>query len=127
MPNIKYLGKHRAPSARTNPPAAWSPPSRKIKFFTSTLSAIRKWAVATDQGNQIKRSNLNFSANRIGQNSSPIIRQFLLLFGEGDEASPPGVEGDFSQRAQCMALLMRYMYVNTHYGWGIQIIPSKVC
>ncbi len=125
MPNIKYLGKHRAPSVRTDLPAAWSPALRKIKFFTSTLSVTRKGAGAAYQENQMKRSNSNLSANGMGQSSSPIIRQFLLLFGEGDEASPPGVEGDFSQRARCMAFVMRYFYDNTQNGWGMRwTIPS---
>src|SRR6185312_7534498 len=111
--------KHRVPSAGTLLPAAGSPPAKRIRFFTSTLSTIRQRAVAAYQENRIKPGNSDFSANRMGRKSAPIVRQFLLLFGEGDEASPPGVEGDFSQKPWCFALV-RYLYDKLQNEWGIR-------
>jgi hypothetical protein len=128
MLSIKHPGKYRAPSARMNLSAAGSS-VRRINFFTSTLSAVCRWAVTSNRGEQIKRSTLNVSARRTGRNLAPIVRQFLLLFGEGEEASPPGVEGDFSRKAECIALVRcTYDYDYRHNGWGTRrSFPRTTC
>jgi len=93
MSDIKHPGNHQTPSANEGFPAAWSR-ALGIKFSRSTLSAI---AWSTNQVTESKRGKFDFSANQMGRKGTPIVRQFLILFGEGDEASPPGSEGDFSR------------------------------
>jgi hypothetical protein len=78
MFGINHVGKHGGPSGPL--PAAWARPMTRISPFKST------------------RNNFDCSASQMGRDRSPIVRQFLQLFGEGDEASPPGVEGEFHQR-----------------------------
>lgn len=127
MLSIKQPGKYRAPSARMNLSTAGSHPVKRINFFSSTRSAICRWAMTVSQREQVKRSTLNFSVRRMGRNIAPSVRQFLLLFGEGEEASPPGLEGEFSQRAECIALV-RCTYDHRHNGWGIRgTIPRTIC
>ena len=92
MSDTKHPGKNQTPSANEGFPAAWSR-AVGIKSFRSTLSAIG-WS--TNQVTESKRGKFDFSANQT-RKGTPIVRQFLILFGEGDEASPPGIEGDFSR------------------------------
>lgn len=77
MRSINHAGKHGAPSVRGCLPAAWSRQGLWTNLVRST------------------RSNYNSLPCQMGRNNPPLVRQFLLLFGEGDEASPPGIEGDF--------------------------------
>jgi hypothetical protein len=93
MPDSKHPGRNQTPSAKVSFPAAGSRGSG-IKFFGPTLSTIGIWSI--NQVTKSKRGPFDFSANQIGRTNPPIIRQILLLFGEGDEASSAG-EGDFSR------------------------------
>ena len=93
MSDTKHPGRNQMPSAKVSFPAAWSR-AVGIKFFRSTLSAIG-WS--TNQLTENKRGKFDFSVNQMDRKGTPIVRQFLILFGEGDEASPPGIEGDFSR------------------------------
>jgi len=100
MTGINQPGKHPGPSARTSLPTAWWHSVVKIKPFRLSLSAIGRWGMAADQVNQNKRSAFDLSASQMSRNITPVVRQFLLLFGEGDEASPPAFKGDLLARAE---------------------------
>jgi hypothetical protein len=92
MSDSKHPGRNQVPSVNERFPAARSR-AVGITSFRSTLSTI---AWSTNQVTESKRGKFDFSANQMCRKGTPIVRQFLILFGEGDEASPPGIEGDFT-------------------------------
>ena len=110
MSDTKYPGKTQTPSGKEGFPAAWSR-AVGIKPFRSTLSAIG-WP--TNQVTESKRGNFDFSVNQTGRKGAPIVRQFLLLFGEDDEASPPTVESDFMSKELQLCRMKQIRNVEIH-------------